>query len=72
MPHEWDGPGESADEEEDEIAPGDPDYDLSEAHGWDWEPKPARNFFLSPLVLVGISLLLVLALLLPTLVTLTR
>jgi hypothetical protein len=72
MPDEWDGRAEDTDEEPDEIAPGDPDYDLSEAHGWDWEPKPARNVFLSPLVLMGISLLLVLALLLPALVTLTR
>ncbi len=72
MPDEWDGPAGNADDETDEIAPGDPDYDLSEAHGWDWEPKPARPFFLSPLVLTGISLLLVLALLLPMLVTLTR
>jgi hypothetical protein len=26
------------DEDDDEMAPGDPDYDLSEAHGYMWEP----------------------------------
>jgi hypothetical protein len=33
-----DGQPEEA-EEEDEISPDDPDYDLSEAHGYLWYPK---------------------------------
>ena len=69
MSDEWDG---DAEREPDEIAPGDPDYDLSEAHGWDWEPRDTRPFFLSPPVLIGISLLLVLALLVPVIATLSR
>jgi hypothetical protein len=72
MPDEWDDNAGAADEEQDEFAPGSPDYDLSEAHGWDWEPRPPRPFFLRPAVLVVISLLLVLALLLPAMLTLTR
>jgi len=70
MHDEWDG--DAADEEQDEFAPGSPDYDLSESHGSDWEARPARPFFLRPTVLAVISLLLVLALLLPTLLVLTR
>lgn len=64
MPNEWD---ES--EEEEELAPDDPDYDLSEARGYGWEPPQQPSWWpLPPWVIVTVSLVLVLALLLPALV----
>ncbi|MBI2913251.1 MAG: hypothetical protein HYY03_04970 [Chloroflexi bacterium] len=50
-----------------ELDPDDPDYDLSEAAGYaDWEPSE-RSFFLPQWVIVALSILLILALLLPAL-----
>ncbi len=55
------------DGDEEEIGPDDPDYDLSEGAGYaGWEP-PQRSFFLPQWVIVAMSLLLILALLLPAL-----
>lgn len=58
---------EDGDEEWEELDPDDPDYDLSEEAGYaDWEP-PERSFFLPQWVILAVSLLLILALLLPAL-----
>lgn len=58
------------DDEEDEIQPGDPDYDLSEAHGYMWEPRhrdwPPRW------IIVGTTLIVLVALVLPTLLLIAR
>lgn len=67
MPNEWDEPPE----EEEEIGPDDPDYDLSEAHGYAWEPK-REHWPVPPCLLVAVSLLIVVALLLPGLIFLLQ
>jgi hypothetical protein len=56
------------DEDEDyEITPDDPDYDLSEEAGYSgWEPD-RRTFSLPQWLIVALSLLLILALLVPVL-----
>jgi len=64
MPNEWDSPPEP---EDDAIAPGDPDYDLSEAHGYSWETERRGFWPPPPPVVVILSLLLAASLLLPTL-----
>ena len=54
------------DEEEEEFGPGDPDYDLSEQHGYMWEPE--RESWPVPRgVLLIISVLVIAALVLPAL-----
>jgi hypothetical protein len=56
-------------EDEDEIRPGDPDYDLSEAHGYLWEPRrkwPPRW------LIVALTILVIVALLLPALIYIMR
>lgn len=71
-PAEEDVEGEPDSEEEDEDedegyepSPDDPDYDLSEAAGYSqWEPK-GRSPLVPQWLIVVISLLLVLALVLP-------
>ena len=56
------------DDDEEEVGPDDPDYDLSEAAGYaDWEPASDRQFPLPQWVIVAVSLLLILALVLPAL-----
>jgi len=48
----------------------DPDYDLSEAHGYsDWEPS--RASIIPPWVIVAASLLLIFAILIPVLIQIT-
>ncbi len=66
-------PAEFDDEEEveDEFGPGSPDYDLSESHGYRWEPK-RDNWPIPPWLLAVVSLLIVLALLLPALLFLIQ
>ena len=64
MPNEWDLPPQPDDEE---IAPGDPDYDLSEAHGYSWDANPRGLWPPPPPVVMIVSLLLAVSLLLPTL-----
>ena len=54
-----DGEGDDGD-----FGPGDPDYDLSEAHGYDWEPE-RPHWPVPPWLLVVVSLLVIVALLLP-------
>ena len=63
-------PAEEMDEEY-ELRPDDPDYDLSEGAGYSgWEGRGRRS--LVPYwVIVGVSLLLIFALLLPALLRLT-
>jgi hypothetical protein len=59
---EWDDPPG----DDDEFGPGSPDYDLSEARGYGGEPE--HGFWPPPpWVFVVISVLIVIALLLPTL-----
>ncbi len=70
MPNEWDEPPEEPEDDE-EIGPDDPDYDLSEAHGYTWEPK-REHWPVPPWLLVIVSLLIVVALLLPGLLFLLR
>ena len=64
MPNEWDEPPPE-DEEDEQIGPGDPDYDLSEAHGYTWEPDRRS---LPPWLVATISLILAAALILPTII----
>ncbi len=56
-------------DEDEELDPDDPDYDLTEAAGYaDWEPRSGSgSFFLPQWVIVALSILLILALLLPAL-----
>lgn len=67
MPDEWD----ENEDEDDEFGPGDPDYDLSEEHGYSWDAR-RESFLLRPWFLVAVSILLVIALLLPALVVIGR
>lgn len=60
MSERWD------DEDDDEFGPDSPDYDLSEAHGYTWEPA-REHWPVHPGLLVAVSLLVVLALVLPSL-----
>lgn len=52
------------DEVEEEIGPDDPDYDLSEAHGYTWEPA-RENWPVPRWLLAVVSILVVLALVVP-------
>ena len=68
MTDDW-NPRDEPDVEE--IGPDDPDYDLSEAHGYSWEPE--RSVWPPPRwVIAAVSLLLVAALVAPTLVFILR
>ena len=58
-------------EEERDLGPGDADYDLSEEHGYTWEPK-REHWPVPPWALIAISLLVVLALVLPSLLIVLR
>ena len=69
---EWDGEdapeGYYDDEEDDSYIPDetDPDYDLSEAHGYsDWEPRRAGPF--PGWLITAASILLIVAILIPVL-----
>lgn len=53
------------DDEERDLGPGEEDYDLSEEHGYMWEPKRA-NWPVPPAVLAVVSVIVVLALVLPS------
>lgn len=56
---------------EEAIAPGDPDFDLSEAHGYLWYPE--RDEWPVPRwALVAISIAVVAALVLPTIIFILR
>ena len=64
-------PNEGDDAEDEEIEPGDPDYDLSEAHGYTWEPR-REHWPVPPWLLLLISALVVIALVAPSLIILLR
>ena len=53
------------DDEERDLGPGDADYDLSEEHGYMWEPKRA-HWPIPPSVLAIVSIVVVIALVLPS------
>ncbi len=63
MAEDWDG----APEEDEEIQPGDADYDLSEAHGYTWEPR-REHWPVPPWLLLVISALVVIALVTPSVI----
>jgi hypothetical protein len=70
--HGPDGPeepeGEIPDDEDDEIGPDDPDYDLSEAHGYTWEPeREEEGGPFPPWLMVTITVLVIAGLVLPSL-----
>jgi hypothetical protein len=72
-PEDWDEgePEGYYDDEEDDDSyvpdEDDPDYDLSEAHGYaDWEPK--RENFIPQWLIIAASLLLIFAILIPILI----
>lgn len=69
MPNEWDEPPADDDEE---FGPGDPDYDLSEGHGYSsWEPT-SRHWPIPPWLLMVVSLIVALALVLPSILFVLR
>ena len=80
MPNEWDKQDgdesepeeEYAEEEEDEedLGPGSADFDLSEEHGYTWEP--ARIEIIPRWLLVSLSLVLVAALVIPSIYIVLR
>lgn len=53
------------DDEERDLGPGEGDYDLSEEHGYTWEPGPSL-WRVPPSVMVAVSVLVILALVLPS------
>lgn len=59
-------PNGAEDDDEEDFVPGDPDYDLSEAHGYMWEPERA-HWPVPPGILAVVSVIVVIALVLPTL-----
>lgn len=67
MAERWDD-----DEPEDEFGPDSPDFDLSEARGYGWEPERPSRWPPPQWVIAAISLLLVAALVVPTLLLLLR
>ncbi len=69
---DWDNPEDQWDETPDDdldavLDPDDPDYDLSEMAGYSHNEPPKRQAVLPEWVIVAVSLLLVLALLIPAL-----
>ena len=58
--------------EEDEFGPDSPDYDLSEARGYGWEPERPSRWPPPQWLIVAISLLLVAALLVPAVLLVLR
>ncbi len=59
-------PDESYDDDQDEIRPGDPDYDLSEEHGYTWEPK--RPGWPPRWLIAAVTALVIAALILPAII----
>jgi hypothetical protein len=70
MPRDWELPEGEA-QEEHEFGPDSPDWDLSEEHGYLWDPK--REHWPVPAWLLAIvSIIVILALVLPTVLVLYR
>ena len=68
MLDDWQRP---EDEEDDEVTPDDPDWDLSEAHGYMWEPE-RHDWPVSPGVLALVSIVIIVALVLPGILLILR
>lgn len=62
---------EDVDEAEDDLGPGDADYDLSEEHGYRWEPE-REHWPVAPWLIALVSILLVIALVAPGLFIVLR
>ncbi len=66
----WDGGDTDPGDDEIEFKPGDPDYELSEAHGYLWyeseRPFPPRW------LIVALTVLVITGLLVPTLILILR
>lgn len=69
MPTDWEIPDEQADD--DEFGPDSPDWDLSEEHGYMWEPK-RDHWPVPPWALTLVALVVIFALLLPGLLLIFR
>ena len=61
---------DESEDDEIEFKPGDPDYELSEAHGYLWEP-PERGFPPRWLI-IGLTILVIAGLVVPTLILIWR
>jgi hypothetical protein len=68
MTGDWDE--RDADEDE-EFGPGDPDYDLSEQHGYMWDPQ-RRDWPVPSPALIVVSVLVIVALVLPSVLLVLR
>lgn len=51
--------------DDEELGPGDTDYDLSEAHGYLWEPAHGHEGPIPPWLLTAVAVGVVLALVVP-------
>jgi hypothetical protein len=69
MTNEWDPAPD--DDDEDELGPGDADYDLSEEYGYSWDPR-REHWPVPPWLLAVISLLVIVALVLPAVLLVLR
>jgi hypothetical protein len=58
--------GHDEEPEEDDLQPGDPDYDLSEAHGYLWHP-PQRSWPPRWLI-VAVTVAVIAALVIPSII----
>ncbi len=58
-------------EEEDDLGPGSADYDLSEEHGYTWEPE-RESGGIPQWLMVAVTALVVAALVLPTIILIYR
>jgi hypothetical protein len=63
-------PEQIYEDDEDEIRPGDPDYELSEAHGYLWEP--AHRDWPPRWLIVGLTIVVIVALILPAILLIAR
>lgn len=67
MTNDWDDGAE----EEEEFGPGDPDYDLSEQHGYTWEPR-RRDWPVPRRLLLVVSIIVIIAMVLPSVLLVLR
>jgi hypothetical protein len=69
VPYGWDEAEEQ--EPEEEFGPESPDWDLSEEHGYLWYPK-REHWPVAPWLIAVVSIIVVAALLVPSLVIILR
>jgi hypothetical protein len=62
---------EDDDPEDGELKPGDPDYDLSEAHPYSWEPRRTGAAIPTPAA-IFITVLVIAALIVPSVLIILR